>query len=158
MSDSLANVWQEVKLLLDQGINLIPVRDKDTVWKGKIYEAKTPYAEWKTYQYEKIDEAVLFDQMTNKYDTTAVAMVCGAISGNLEVIDFDVKYKPGIDAVVLTAMKELYPDILEKMRVHKTRNGGTHLVYRIADHDVPGSAQLALRQSTQEELDADTSK
>lgn len=158
MSDSLANVWQEVQLLLDQGINLIPVRDKDTVWKGKIYEAKTPFAEWKTYQYERIDQAVLFDQMVNKYDTTAVAMVCGSISGNLEVIDFDVKYKAGIDAVVLTAMNELYPDILEKMRVHKTRSGGTHLVYRIADHEVPGSCHLAERPSTQEELDLDVSK
>lgn len=158
MSESLAAVWQEVKNLLDQGINLIPVRDKDTVYRGKIYEAKTPYAEWKTYQYERIEEATLFDLMANRYDTTAIAMVCGAISGNLEVIDFDVKYKPGIDAVVLTAMKELYPDITEKMRVHKTRSGGTHLVYRIADHEVPGSCHLAERPATQEELDADISK
>lgn len=158
MSDSLANVWQEVKTLLDQGINLIPVRDKDTVWKGKVYEAKTPYAEWKTYQYERIDEAVLFDQMANKYDTTAVAMVCGAISGNLEVIDFDVKYKPGIDAVVLTAMAELYPDIIAKMRVHKTRSGGTHLVYRIGGHEVPGSCHLAERPATEQELALDTGK
>lgn len=157
MSESLGSVWQEVKVLLDQGINLIPVRDKDTVWKGKLYEAKTPYSEWKTYQYEKIDEAVLFDLM-DRYDTTAVAMVCGAISGNLEVIDFDVKYKPGIDAVVLTAMSELYPDILAKMRVHKTRSGGTHLVYRIDGHEVPGSCHLAERTATEEELALDTGK
>lgn len=158
MSESFSSIWQEVKILLDQGINLIPVRDKDTVYNGKLYEAKTPYREWKRYQYERIDEAELFDQMVNKYDTTAVAMVCGSVSGNLEVIDFDVKYKPGIDAVVLTAMVELYPDIMAKMRVHKTRSGGTHLIYRIEGHEVPGSAHLAERPATQEELDADTSK
>ena len=158
MSDNLRAVWQQVEQLLDQGINLIPVRDKDTIYKGKLYEAKTPYAEWKTYQYERIDRAVLFHDMAERYNTTAVAMVCGAISGNLEVIDFDVKYKPGIDATVLHAINDMYPDILAKMRVHKTRSGGTHLVYRIADKEVPGSTHLAERPATQEELDADTSK
>lgn len=158
MSESLRNVWQEIENLLDHGINLIPVRDKDQLYKGKLYKAKTPYSEWTTYQYELIDRAILFDQMANKYDTTAVAMVCGSISGNLEVIDFDVKYYPGIDAVVLTAMQELYPDIFKKLRRHRTRGGGIHLVYRIADHDVPGSVHLAERPATQEELDADTSR
>lgn len=158
MSESLRAVWQEIEHLLDYGINLIPVRDKDTIYKGKLYEAKTPYAEWKQYQYELIDRAVLFDQMANRYDTTAVAMVCGSISGNLEVIDFDTKYYPGIDAVVLTALRELYPDIFAKLKRHRTRSGGVHLVYRIADHDVPASAHLAERPATQEELDADTAK
>src|ERR1700752_2443372 len=145
MSESLRNVWQEIEQLLDHGINLIPVRDKDTIYKGKLFEAKTPYAEWKTYQYEFIDRAVLFDQMANKYDTTAVAMVCGAVSGNLEVIDFDTKYYPGIDATVLSALQQLYPDIFEKLKRHRTRSGGIHLVYRIEGHEVPASTHLAER-------------
>lgn len=154
MSESLRSVWQEIEQLLDHGINLIPVRDKDNIYKGKLYEAKTPYAEWKQYQYEFIDRAVLFDQMANKYDTTAVAMVCGAVSGNLEVIDFDTKYYPGIDAIVLSAMQQLYPDIFEKLKRHRTRSGGIHLVYRIAEHEVPASAHLANRAKTQDEVDA----
>lgn len=158
MSESLRSVWQEIEQLLDHGINLIPVRDKDSIYKGKLYEAKTPYAEWKTYQYEFIDRAVLFDQMANKYDTTAIAMVCGSVSGNLEVIDFDTKYYPGIDAAVLTAMQQLYPDIFEKLKRHRTRSGGIHLVYRIAEHEVPASTHLAERPATQAELDADTGK
>jgi len=154
MSESLRNVWQEIEQLLDHGINLIPVRDKDDIYKGKLYEAKTPYAEWKQYQYEFIDRAILFDQMANKYDTTAIAMVCGAVSGNLEVIDFDTKYYPGIDAIVLTAMEAMFPDIYAKLRRHRTRSGGVHLVYRIADQEVPASTHLANRTKSQAEIDA----
>lgn len=157
MSNNLADVWFEVENLLNQNISVVPVRDKDSIYNGKLYQAKTPYKEWKTYQYEIIDRAVLFQEMTSK-DTTAIAMICGAISGNLEVIDFDVKYKPGIDAVVLSAMRELYPDIFAKLRSHRTRSGGTHLVYRIAEHEVPASTHLAEREATPEELAADTSK
>lgn len=153
MSNNLADVWFEVENLLNQNISVVPVRDKDSIYNGKLYEAKTPYKEWKKYQYEIIDRAVLFQEMTDK-DTTAIAMICGAISGNLEVIDFDVKYKPGIDAVVISAMRELYPDIFAKLRTHRTRSGGTHLIYRIADHEVPASTHLAEREATPEEIAA----
>lgn len=151
MSNNLSDVWYEVENLLNQNVSVIPVRDRDEIYNGKLYEAKTPYREWKKYQLEIIDRAVLFDQMQQK-NTTAIAMVCGAISGNLEVIDFDVKYKPGIDATVISAIKELYPDIYAKLRKHRTRSGGTHLVYRIAAHEVPPSCHLAERAATQEEI------
>lgn len=151
MSNNLADVWFEVENLLNQNISVVPVRDKDTIHNGKLYAAKTPYKEWKKYQYEIIDRAVLFQEMQEK-DTTAIAMICGAISGNLEVIDFDVKYYPGIDATVINAINEFYPDIIAKMRVHKTRSGGTHLVYRINEHEVPPSTHLAERAATPEEI------
>lgn len=153
MSDNLRDVWFEVENLLNQNVSIIPVRDRDEIYNAKLYEAKTPYKEWKKYQFEIIDRAILFDQM-QRFNTTAIAMVCGAISGNLEVIDFDVKYKPGIDAIVISAIRELYPEILAKMRQHRTRSGGTHLVYRIAAHEVPPSIHLAERPATEEEIQA----
>lgn len=151
MSNYLADVWLEIENLLNQHISVVPVRDKDAIFNGKLYPAKTPYKEWKKYQYEIIDRAVLFQEMMDR-DTTAIAMICGTISGNLEVIDFDVKYKPGIDAIVISAIRELYPDIYAKLRQHRTRSGGTHLVYRIAEHEVPASEHLAERPATQEEI------
>lgn len=151
MSNNLADVWSEVEALLNQNISIIPVRDKDEIYNGKTFGVKTPYRKWEQYQTEIISRDILWQQMSEK-NTTAIAMVCGAISGNLEVIDFDVKYYPGIDGVVIGAIHELYPDILAKMRVHKTRSGGTHLVYRIANHEVPPSTHLAERKATDEEL------
>lgn len=153
MSNNLSDVWAEVQNLLAQNINVIPVRDRDEVYNGKLFQAKTPYKKWEQYQYERIDQAVLFDQMT-RFDTTAIAMVCGAISGNLEVIDFDVKYNPGIDARVMTGLQEFYPDLFEKLKSHRTRSGGTHLVYKIKDHEVPPNTHLANRPKTQDEIDS----
>lgn len=157
MSNNLADVWQQVENLLNQNISIVPVRDKDEVYNGKIFGAKTPYKEWKKYQYEIIDRNTLWELMNLK-NTTAIAMICGSISGNLEVIDFDTKYKPGIDAIVINAINDLFPDILAKMRPHKTPSGGTHLVYRIADHEVPPSTHLANRPATIEEIEGTPNK
>lgn len=157
MSNNLADVWQQVENLLNQNISIVPVRDKDEVYNGKIFGAKTPYKEWKRYQYEIIDRNTLWELMNLK-NTTAIAMICGSISGNLEVIDFDTKYKPGIDAIVINAINDLFPDILAKMRPHKTPSGGTHLVYRIADHEVPPSTHLANRPATVEEIEGTPNK
>lgn len=154
---NLQAVWHEVENLLNQNISVIPVRDRDEVFGGKIFGVKTPYKTWKEYQLRIIERGDLWNQMHER-NTTAIAMVCGAISGNLEVIDFDVKYKAGIDAIVVAALNDLYPDIMAKIRVHRTPSGGTHLVYRITDHEVPASAHLAERPATEEELELDLSR
>jgi hypothetical protein len=152
MSNELHPVWQQVELLLNDGINLVPVRDRDENINGKLRKKKTPYNEWTLYQTARIDRQELFNQM-EAHNTTAVAMVCGAISGNLEGIDIDEKYLPGISARFFTDLKELYPDIYNKLRVHKTPSGGCHIPYRIEPgHEVPGSQKLALRAATDDEL------
>lgn len=145
-------VWQQVELLLNAGVNVIPVRDKDEVYKDKLYAKKTPYREWQKYQLERIDRQELFHMM-EQHNTTAVAMVCGAVSGNLEVIDVDVKHLPGIDARLFGDLQAIYPDLLARLRVHKSPSGGCHIIYRIEQgHEVPGSAQLAVREATDQEL------
>jgi hypothetical protein len=152
MNNELHPVWQQVELLLNAGINVIPVRDKDEVYKEKIYAKKTPYREWQKYQLERIGRQQLFHLMEH-HNTTAVAMVCGAISGNLEVIDVDVKYLPGIDARLFSDIKEFYPDLWAKLKRNQSSSGGKHIIYRVAPgHDVPGSTQLAVREATADEL------
>lgn len=152
MSNELFPVWQQVEALLNDGINVIPVREREEVFRGKVYGKKTPYGDWAKYQLEKIDRQELFHQL-ERFGTTAVAMVCGAISGNLEVIDIDVKYQPGIDARLFSDLKELYPDLLDRLRVHKSPSGGCHIIYRIEEgNEVPGSMQLAVRVASEDEL------
>lgn len=148
MSAALLPVWSEIEKYFSIGISVIPVRDKD----DEFGLAKTPYKSWKKNQFDIISKDELFNLMDVKYNTTAVAMVCGAVSQNLEIIDIDVKYKPGIDAKLFTDLKELYPDLYTKLRIHKTPSGGFHLVYR-CQSAVDGNLKLAGREQTKEELD-----
>jgi hypothetical protein len=135
--------------MLSSGLSLIPVRDKPQGDRP----AKTPYQGWKKHQSEIITLATLWGEMEH-YNTEAVAIICGAVSGNLEIIDIDVKYKPGIDAVLLTDIRSLYPALFSRLRIHKTPSGGYHILYRIAPggNSVPGNEKLAGRPATAEEL------
>lgn len=151
-NNNLFPVWQQVELLIDQGISVIPVRDRDeTSRSGKVYAKKTPYAEWEQYQREIITKHELFAQL-EKRNTAAVAIVCGLVSGNLEIIDIDVKWYPGIDSILFTTLKELYPEIYEILRLHGTPSGGCHILYRVSEGVIPGNKKLAGRPSTGDEL------
>lgn len=149
---NLASVWPEVKYLLSDNISLIPVRDKDeTDDKGNFRPAKTPFTAWTTQQSTCMTESQLWSSM-DKNHTMAVAIVCGKVSGGIEVIDVDVKYKPGVDALLLKDIQTLYPDLYARLRIHRTPSKGCHLIYRITDHEVPGNVKLAGRAATEEEI------
>lgn len=151
---SLAEVWNAITPLLEDKVSLIPVRDKDvTDNSGNTYPAKTPYSGWKKYQYEQISADQLWKDMERR-NTTAVALIAGTISGSMEIIDIDVKYNPGIDAILFKDMQQLYPDLFDKLRIHKTPSGGFHILYRIQDGEVPGNIKLAGRYPTPEELES----
>lgn len=152
MAQLLQEVWQQVENLLDIGISVIPVRDKDTKLRsGKIKLAKSPYDFWTDYQSSIITKEKLWHDM-NAFDTTAIATICGKVSGNLEGIDIDVKHKPGIAALLFKDIQSLLPDIYSRLRVHKTPSKGYHIPYRIIDHEVPASLKISGRISTDDEL------
>lgn len=151
---TLAQVWSQVKELIADNISIIPVRDKDvTTQAGDTYLAKTPYKSWKEFQNRKVNEDELWMLMEEK-DTTAIAIVCGKISGNIEVIDVDLKYKPGIDAILLNDIRTFYPDLFSRLRIHKTPSGGYHIIYRVDSGEVPGNLKLAGRYASEVELQA----
>lgn len=81
----------------------------------------------------------------------AVGLVCGKLSGNLEVIDIDQKYS--LDGKLFDNYKriinEIQPDLLSKMVVQKTMNGGYHFIYRC--QKIEGNLKLASRLTTSEE-------
>jgi hypothetical protein len=152
MSNLLKPVWDEVEKLLSAGISVIPVRDKDEFTQdGRKLPAKSPYIKWEQYQTERIKIESLWAVM-EKMNTTAIATICGNVSGNLEAIDIDVKNKPGIATSIFNDIKSLYPNIYEKLRIHQTPSNGYHIPYRISDHEVPGNLKIAGRPSTEDEL------
>lgn len=141
-STPLQAVWSQITTLLDSGFSLIPVRDKAEAGKP----IKSPYPYWKKYQSEIISPAELWEQM-ERFNTSAIAVICGKVSGNLEVIDIDVKWKPGIDAKLFSDIRLLYPNIWDRLRLHRTPSGGFHILYKIIDQIPPGSQKLASRIS-----------
>lgn len=149
MPTDLQPVWNQIEWLHASGISLIPVRDKP---QGE-YIAKTPYRGWKASQTTRLPLPDLWTQM-DAHNTTAVAIIAGAVSGNLEIIDIDVKYKPGIDAVIFMALRDLYPDLYPRLRIHKTPSGGYHILYRTepTSPPIPGNKKLAGRNKTAAEL------
>lgn len=88
------------------------------------------------------------------YDLTnceAVGIVCGSLSGNLEVIDIDEKYS--LDGNLFKNYKRLIhevdPKLLSKLVVQKTKNGGYHFLYRC--DTIEGNMKLANRPTTDAE-------
>ena len=66
---------------LDFGVNVIAVNDK----KQAIFP-------WKEYQSRSITKDELERQMADSR-AKGIAVICGAVSGGLEVIDIDTKYE-----------------------------------------------------------------
>lgn len=149
--NTLAQTWTQIELLLQQGISVIPIWDSDRLVNGEQVLRKAACFKWKEYQQKIITKEELWLQM-ERANTSAVAMVCGTVSGNLEVIDVDVKYKPGVDAQLFSDLKELYPQIYSRLRIHRTPSGGYHIPFRIAGHAAPGNTKLARREKSEQEL------
>tara|TARA_R110000868_G_C10949892_1_gene767733 strand:+ start:1399 stop:3483 length:2085 start_codon:yes stop_codon:yes gene_type:complete len=113
-----------------EGLQFIPVNDK-----------KIPIVKgWQT----------LFKKH-NLSESYGVGLVCGALSGGLEVIDIDQKYS--LDGKLFDNFKRLIDTydktLLRKMVVQKTMNGGYHFIYRC--QKVEGNLKLANRPTTEQE-------
>jgi hypothetical protein len=149
---TLSSIWSQVTALIEDGVSVIPIRDKDEkLADGKILPRKSPYPQWKKYQTSRATKEELW-YMLEKFNTAAIATICGKVSGNLEGIDIDVKWAPGIAELIFNEINNLYPELYKRLRIHKTPSGGYHILYRIADRDVSGNKKLAMRPSTEEEL------
>lgn len=143
--------WTQVEELIEQGISVIPVWDEDRTFKGKPVMKKQPCLKWQAYQEIKMTKEELWHKM-EMFGTSAVAMVCGKVSNNMEVIDIDVKHKKGIDASLFKDIRDLFPDVFQKLRVHKTPSGGYHIPYYVTGGLIPGNQKLAGRLPTEIEL------
>lgn len=124
-------VFKSALLAEKNNINVIPPSQDGN---------KRPFVEWKKYQKVKITE----EQLKKWYSTddkTGVGWICGKISNNLEVIDFD-------DRAIYGEFKKLLVGVgLEKL-IEKIENGyceqspnGFHWPYRC--EKIEGNKKLA---------------
>jgi replicative DNA helicase len=78
-----------------------------------------------------------------------IGIITGKVSGNLEVIDIDVKNDPTgkIWENYSTLIKETAPGLWSALVVVKTVSGGYHLYYRCKEITLPGNTKLANTES-----------
>lgn len=120
---------------LEQGINTIAVN-----------ENKQAIFPWKVFQGQMVSEEELSRQMADNR-AKGVAIICGSVSGNVEVIDIDTKYET---YDLWEAIKGAIPhDLFLKLHIVKTRSNGKHLIYKC--EAIEGNQKLAQRLPTLEE-------
>lgn len=103
--------------------------------------------DWKRYQSEMITIEEVTRQMQHRA-ASGMAVICGAISGGLEVIDIDLKY--AIDPDFYTKLCEAIGfDIMKRLYIVQTRSGGFHFYYRC--EVIEGNLKLAYRYKTEQE-------
>jgi hypothetical protein len=103
---------------------------------------------------KKIPQVKNWQTAITKYDLSncwGVGLVCGTPSGNVEVIDIDQKYS--LDGKLFEqyklAVNAVQPNLLKKLVVQKTKNGGYHFIYRC--DKIEGNIKLANRPTTEAE-------
>ncbi len=93
-------------------------------------------SEWKCYQAKRMPVDI-----AAKHKWPGVAIICGAVSGHLEILDFDfmaVWFDPW--AALVEAEKL---GLIAKLTRQKTQSGGKHIVFRCPGVDIPGNTKLA---------------
>lgn len=139
----------EIKHLRECGINSIPVwfGDKD----GKRIVALHT---WERYKMEIITDKeayILSGQKPHNGEIpNGIAVVTGAISGNLRMVDVDLKNRDSEDITIdyiLQAAKSNLDDIFDKLVVESTKNGGLHFFYR--SENEPEQTNIMLARSVE---------
>jgi hypothetical protein len=104
-----------------------------------VTKAKKPVCAWQDRQ-QSLPNPIELERLLRKGD--GLCIVTGAVSGNLEVIDFDMGgelFPAWCDAVDAAA-----PGLRERLYVERTPSGGVHVIYRCEDA-VEGNMKLAQR-------------
>ncbi|MFJ2579998.1 bifunctional DNA primase/polymerase [Kitasatospora aureofaciens] len=132
--------------LHDAGLCVIPIRADGE---------KAPSVKWTPYKVTRSTPAE-HDSWFRPGREAGIAVVYGAVSGNVEMIEFEGR---AIDEGILEAVTEIMEasglgpewDALTTGWVTKSPSGGLHLRARVLDAPVPGNTKLASRLARQDE-------
>ena len=129
------------------GLSVIPVgSDK----RPRLSDADTKGYKWKKHSDELLKPNGQFDK------AYGIAIVCGKVSGGLEIIDIDSKCEIVKGDLIKRYKQQVSTydqNLLKKLVVEQSPSGGYHFIYRTK---IPGAnTKLASRHATAEELKAD---
>lgn len=111
------------------GLSIIPVSS-----------IKIPFKKWAEFQ-TKISP--ISSWHTPYLNQGTVGIITGKVSGNLEIIDIDVKNDPY--STIMDEYRALIPEYLyNRLIVQTTPNKGFHLIYRCPETEIEANQKLAL--------------
>jgi len=111
-------------------------------------EKRVALRAWKPYQTRLPTEDELGSWFAQPGESAgAMCLVCGSVSGNLEMIDFDNWDGGGGEAFEAwrEAVETAAPGLLARLVIESTPSGGRHVVYR-CEEAVSGNTKLAQRR------------
>jgi hypothetical protein len=104
-----------------------------------ISSQKLPFKEWKAFQKNIPD----YETWNNHYLKNGyIGIICGAVSGNLEGLDFDLKNDPS-KTIEQQFRSRIPEELFRRLIVVQTPNGGFHYIYRCPGTKIEGNLQLA---------------
>lgn len=131
MSNGIKNKATEY---LKTGLSVIPTKE------DKLPALNT----WKLYQTEriKIEEV---ERLFSRGDVKGLAIICGAISGSLEVIDVDTKHDTtgSLWEELRTLIEDNLPELYSRLVIAQTKSGGYHIYYRCSS--IAGNLKLSTK-------------
>lgn len=117
--------------------------------------SKAPRGTWERWQSERPS----IEQLTHWFQGghPGIGLVCGDISGNLEMLELEgVAVVEGVGRMVTRMAREAgIGHIIERLRhgyFETTPSDGIHWLYRVQGEAVPGNTKLARRNATPAEL------
>lgn len=128
------------------GVCALPARTDGT---------KAPSVAWKDYQtsrYPRDKVAAI---------STGYGLLCGTISGNLEMVELEGRAIAEGAWKTIAALAAADPAVADVWHLvtagpdaylERTPSGGVHILYRLADGQVPGNTKLASRPAHDDEL------
>ncbi len=120
-----------VILCAEAGLSLIPAHPVQ----------KNPQVQfWTAFQKIPATPEQIKKWFSNGHDYSP-AIICGAVSGNLECLDFDEKARQFDTWQEL--VKEQAPDLPQRLVIQSTQNGGIHVAYRCPGITLPGNQKLS---------------
>ena len=134
----VARVWA------DAGVSCIPIQANQT---------KRPACRWGEFQV-KAPELGQVDEWWGNGSAYGLALICGKVSGNLEMVELEGRAASGdmitevinqCDGLGIGHIWDLLNGSLGYSEM--SPSGGLHLLYRIIDHDVPGNTKIASNEA-----------
>jgi replicative DNA helicase len=99
---------------------------------------------WKPYQSERLKEDEV-DGLFSGGNVKGLAIICGAISGGLEVIDVDTKYDTtgSLWDELKSLIEDNLPELYKSLVIAHTKSGGYHIYYRCSS--IAGNLKLSTK-------------
>lgn len=138
----VARQWQTA------GVSVIPILPDGT---------KKPAVRWAEYQSQAAELGQV-DQWWGNGRLFGLAVICGQVSGNLEMLELEGRaMREDAYTRIRTAAENLglageWDQFLDSVYTEESPYGGVHFIYRVCDQPVPGNEKIARRPATIEEL------